>query len=62
MTPKELLDDILGFLGFVVEIQEQQNEPSLILHESVQHFDVNTSKSLADKLFANERAGRGVRG
>src|SRR3954467_13356439 len=26
MTPKELLDDILGFLGFVVEIQEQQNE------------------------------------
>ncbi|HJT45764.1 MAG TPA: R3H domain-containing nucleic acid-binding protein [Chthoniobacterales bacterium] len=26
MTPKELLDDILGFLGFVVEIQESQNE------------------------------------
>ena len=26
MTPQELLDDILGFLGFVVEIQEQQNE------------------------------------
>jgi spoIIIJ-associated protein len=26
MTPKELLDDMLGFLGFVVEIQEQQNE------------------------------------
>src|SRR3954465_11471121 len=26
MTPKELLDNMLGFLGFVVEIQEQQNE------------------------------------
>ena len=26
MTPNELLDDMLGFLGFVVEIQEQQNE------------------------------------
>ena len=26
MTPTELLDDMLGFLGFVVEIQEQQNE------------------------------------
>jgi len=26
MSPKELLDDILGFLGFVVEIQESQNE------------------------------------
>src|ERR1044071_2640493 len=26
MTPQELLDDMLGFLGFVVEIQEQQNE------------------------------------
>ena len=26
MTAKEILDDILGFLGFVVEIQESQNE------------------------------------
>jgi len=26
MTPKELLDDMLGFLGFVIEIQEQKNE------------------------------------
>jgi spoIIIJ-associated protein len=26
MTPKELLDDMLGFLGFVIEIQEQRNE------------------------------------
>ena len=26
MTPKELLDTILGYLGFVVEIQEMQNE------------------------------------
>lgn len=26
MTPKELLDTMLGFLGFVVEIQEAQNE------------------------------------
>src|SRR5579859_6716339 len=26
MTPKELLDTILGYLGFVVEIQETQNE------------------------------------
>jgi len=26
MTPKELLDTILGYLGFVVEIQEQKNE------------------------------------
>src|SRR5213079_1660128 len=26
MTPKELLDTILGFLGFVVEIEESQNE------------------------------------
>jgi spoIIIJ-associated protein len=26
MTPKELLDTILGYLGFVLEIQEQQNE------------------------------------
>jgi spoIIIJ-associated protein len=26
MTPKELLDTILGYLGFVIEIQEQQNE------------------------------------
>src|SRR4051812_11495786 len=26
MTPKELLDTILGYLGFVVEIQEEQNE------------------------------------
>ena len=26
MSPKELLDTILGFLGFVVEIQESQNE------------------------------------
>ena len=26
MTPKELLDDMLGFLGFVIEIQEQQSE------------------------------------
>jgi spoIIIJ-associated protein len=25
MTPKELLDDILGFLGFVVQIEESQN-------------------------------------
>ena len=26
MTAREILDDILGFLGFVVEIQESQNE------------------------------------
>jgi spoIIIJ-associated protein len=26
MTPKELLDTMLGYLGFVVEIQESQNE------------------------------------
>ena len=26
MTPKELLDTILGFLGFVVQIEEAQNE------------------------------------
>ncbi len=26
MTPKELLDTILGFLGFVVQIEEMQNE------------------------------------
>lgn len=26
MTPKELLDTMLGYLGFVFEIQEQQNE------------------------------------
>src|SRR5256885_12489140 len=26
MTPKELLDTMLGFLGFVIEIQEMQNE------------------------------------
>src|SRR5689334_25359530 len=26
MTPKELLDTILGFLGFVVEIEESKNE------------------------------------
>ncbi len=26
MTPKELLDTILGFLGFVVEIAESENE------------------------------------
>src|SRR6202030_4709448 len=26
MTPKELLDTILGFLGFVVQIAESQNE------------------------------------
>src|SRR5437588_164407 len=26
MTPKELLDTILGYLGFVVEIAEMQNE------------------------------------
>ncbi len=26
MKPKELLDTILGYLGFVVEIQESQNE------------------------------------
>jgi spoIIIJ-associated protein len=26
MTPKELLDTILGYLGFVIEIQEMQNE------------------------------------
>lgn len=26
LTPQELLDDILGFLGFVVEIEEMSNE------------------------------------
>src|SRR5437016_3942248 len=26
MTPKELLDTILGYLGFVVQIEESQNE------------------------------------
>src|SRR5881398_321611 len=26
MTPKELLDSILGYLGFVVQIEESQNE------------------------------------
>lgn len=26
MTPKELLDTVLGYLGFVVEIQEERNE------------------------------------
>ena len=26
MTPKDLLDTILGYLGFVVEIEESQNE------------------------------------
>jgi spoIIIJ-associated protein len=26
MTPKELLDTMLGFLGFVVQIEEMQNE------------------------------------
>ena len=31
MSPKELLDDILGFLGFVVEIQESQNEAGNIV-------------------------------
>ena len=32
LTPQELLDDILGFLGFVVEIEEMHNEAgSLVL-------------------------------
>lgn len=32
MTPKELLDTMLGFLGFVVQIEEMQNESgSLVL-------------------------------
>ena len=32
MTPKELLDTMLGFLGFVVQIEEMQNEAgSLVL-------------------------------
>ncbi len=26
MTPKELLDTILGYLGFVLQIEEMQNE------------------------------------
>src|SRR5216110_3734590 len=26
MTPKELLDTVLGYLGFVVEIEESQND------------------------------------
>ena len=28
MTPKELLDTILGYLGFVVQIEESQNDAS----------------------------------
>lgn len=31
MTPKELLDTILGYLGFVVEIQETQNEAGSVV-------------------------------
>jgi len=26
MTPKELLDTMLGYLGFVVQIEESRNE------------------------------------
>ncbi len=31
MTPKELLDTMLGYLGFVVEIEETQNEAGNIV-------------------------------
>ena len=31
MTPKELLDTILGFLGFVVQIAEMQNESGTLV-------------------------------
>ena len=31
MTPKELLDTILGFLGFVVQIEEMQNESGTLV-------------------------------
>lgn len=30
MTPKELLDTLLGYLGFVVEIQEQRSEEGIL--------------------------------
>lgn len=31
MTPRELLDTMLGYLGFAFEIQEQEREGSLVL-------------------------------
>ena len=31
MTPKELLDTILGYLGFVVEIEESQNQAGYLV-------------------------------
>src|ERR1700732_1048638 len=33
MSPKELLDTILGFLGFVVQIEESQNEAGNLVLE-----------------------------
>jgi spoIIIJ-associated protein len=31
MTPKEILDTMLGYLGFAVQIEEQQSEHGLVL-------------------------------
>jgi spoIIIJ-associated protein len=40
MTPKELLDTILGFLGFVVQIEETHNESgSLVLQIYTEESD-----------------------
>ena len=42
MTPKEILDTMLGYLGFAVQIEEQSNEHGLVLQIYTSDADLLT--------------------
>ena len=42
MTPKEILDTLLGYLGFAVQIEEQPNEHGLVLQIYTSDADLLT--------------------
>ncbi len=45
MSPKEILDTILGYLGFPVQIEEQQNEHGLVLQIYTSDADLLTGRN-----------------
>ena len=45
MSPKEILDTILGYLGFAVQIEEQPGEHGLVLQIYTSDADLLTARS-----------------
>jgi len=45
MSPKEILDTLLGYLGFAVQIEEQPNEHGLVLQIYTSDADLLTGRN-----------------